>query len=230
MIHNFAIITLITCFFIQINTLASEYTIDRYICIIERQPFGSEVSEEIKVNPIQDEKEALAAAKAAEKELRLCFIFETNQGDIRAGFQNKSAKKGDPKSITLGVGDNFRGMELIDININESTAILDRGGVKIMFSLAKAVSLPATTSVSQSEQNQRRFGRGFREQSQPKAEPKIEKPKLSPAEQAKRRDEIQENLRQYQMDVIRAGLPPLPVPLTKQMDDQLVAEGILPPE
>ena len=32
------------------------------------------------------------------------------------------------------------------------------------------------------------------------------------------------------MDVIRAGLPPLPVPLTKQMDEQLVAEGILPPE
>ena len=32
------------------------------------------------------------------------------------------------------------------------------------------------------------------------------------------------------MDVIRAGLPALPVPLTKEMDDQLVAEGVLPPE
>ena len=31
------------------------------------------------------------------------------------------------------------------------------------------------------------------------------------------------------MEVIRKGMPPLPIPLTKEMDDQLVAEGILPP-
>ena len=54
--------------------------------------------------------------------------------------------------------------------------------------------------------------------------------KLTVQQQEQRKQEIQESLWQYQMDVIRAGLPPLPVPLTKQMDDQLVAEGVLPPE
>ena len=32
------------------------------------------------------------------------------------------------------------------------------------------------------------------------------------------------------MELIRNGMPPLPVPLTTEMDDQLVSEGILPPQ
>jgi len=31
------------------------------------------------------------------------------------------------------------------------------------------------------------------------------------------------------MEVIRQGLPPLPIPLTPEMDAQLVSEGVLPP-
>ena len=96
-----------------------------------------------------------------------------------------------------------------------------------MFSLRKA-----TTSINKNTiTSKRKFNTGFREtKSIENKVVKSEEVVLSPAQQAKRREEIQENLRQYQMDVIRAGLPPLPVPLTKQMDEQLVAEGILPPE
>ncbi len=31
------------------------------------------------------------------------------------------------------------------------------------------------------------------------------------------------------MAVIRSGMAPLPIPLTQEMDDQLVKEGVLPP-
>ena len=55
-------------------------------------------------------------------------------------------------------------------------------------------------------------------------------PKLSPEEQRLRREEIRANLQDYQMEVIRSGMPPLPIPLTQEMDDQLVSEGVLPPE
>ncbi len=41
---------------------------------------------------------------------------------------------------------------------------------------------------------------------------------------------VRGNLRQYQMEVMRAGMAPLPIPLTQEMDDQLVAEGVLPPQ
>jgi len=42
-------------------------------------------------------------------------------------------------------------------------------------------------------------------------------------------EELEKHLRDYQMDVIRKGLTPLPIPLTQEMDDQLVKEGVLPP-
>ena len=32
------------------------------------------------------------------------------------------------------------------------------------------------------------------------------------------------------MEAIRQGLPPLPLELTPEQDDQLVAEGVLPPQ
>ncbi len=201
---------------------------NRYQVIIERNPFGAElISPDPSASIMQNEAAAMAAANAAEKELRLCFIFETDSGVIRAGFENKTAKSGESKSIMLGVGESFRGMRLLDVNIQNSTATLDRNGVSIMFSLRKA-----TTSINKNTiTSKRKFNTGFREtKSIENKVVKTEEVVLSPAQQAKRREEIQENLRQYQMDVIRAGLPPLPVPLTKQMDEQLVAEGILPPE
>jgi hypothetical protein len=44
---------------------------------------------------------------------------------------------------------------------------------------------------------------------------------------------LKKQLQEYQMELIRAGGelgPPLPMPLTKEMDDQLVSEGVLPPQ
>ena len=128
----------------------------------------------------------------------------------------------------LGVGDTFKGMKLVDVNIQESTATLDRNGVMIMFSLNKSAKNTLGNSKTTST---RKFNSGFRSSNtNDKAIKKEVNVKLTVQQQEQRKQEIQESLRQYQMDVIRAGLPPLPVPLTKQMDDQLVAEGVLPPE
>ena len=40
--------------------------------------------------------------------------------------------------------------------------------------------------------------------------------------------ELEKHLQDYQMEVIRKGLPAHPIPLTKEMDDQLAKEGVLP--
>ena len=212
-----------------IYTISIFGELDKYQIIIDRQPFGRElISPEPSVSAIKSEAEAIAAAKSAEKELRLCFIFETTKGLIRAGFQNKIVKAGEPKSIMLGVGDTFKGMKLVDVNIQESTATLDRNGVMIMFSLNKSAKNTLGNSKTTST---RKFNSGFRSSNTNDKEIKKEvNVKLTVQQQEQRKQEIQESLRQYQMDVIRAGLPPLPVPLTKQMDDQLVAEGVLPPK
>ena len=42
-------------------------------------------------------------------------------------------------------------------------------------------------------------------------------------------EELTAHLHQVQMDAIRTGKPPLPIPLTPEMDAQLVREGVLPP-
>lgn len=44
-----------------------------------------------------------------------------------------------------------------------------------------------------------------------------------------REAEIQQHLQSYQKELIKQGLPPLPIPLTAQTDAELVKEGVLPP-
>lgn len=42
--------------------------------------------------------------------------------------------------------------------------------------------------------------------------------------------ELEKRLQEYQLEVIRRGEPPLPIPLTPEMDEQLVKEGVLQPQ
>jgi hypothetical protein len=119
------------------------------------------------------------------------------------------------------------GMKLVDINLDESTALMDAQGKPVEFKLSKAATAaPKKAPAAKPQQPKRQFGSGFRRREPPPEKPQ---PQLSPEEQARRRAEIRENLQQYQMEVIRSGMPPLPIPLTKEMDDQLVEEGVLPP-
>lgn len=208
----------------------TEYSRERYDVIVDRAPFGVEDMDEVIVQQSAQEAAAsAAAAKAAEKELRLCFLLESESGEIRAGFENKAAKANDPKSIMLMVGESFRGMKLLSIDLANSRATLDRAGTKVTFELAKSTDSKASQQKPAPTPSRPRLGSGFRRTPPRQTPQKPEEPQLSPEEQAQKREEVRENLRQYQMEVIRAGMPPLPIPLTQEMDDQLVSEGVLPP-
>ena len=159
LVFNFLLVLSLMLFFSSASHADVNYNDDRYKIILEREPFGQELVVDVPtVTPAQEIAAAQAAAQAAEKELRLCFIFETNQGEIRAGFQNKTAKAGDPKSVMLGIGESFRGMKLLSVNLDESLATLDRGGVKVNFSLAKNPVPVLNNNASQT----RKFNSGFR--------------------------------------------------------------------
>ena len=176
----------------------TEYTPERYALILDRSPFGPDPLTDVELINTAKEKADAAAAAAAAKELRLCFLLESESGEVRAGFQNKTAKPGDPKSVIL------------------------------MVELAKAAA-SAKAPAKKTAPPQRKFGGGFRRKPPPPKPVKPPEPKLSPEEQRLRREEIRANLQDYQMEVIRSGMPPLPIPLTQEMDDQLVSEGVLPP-
>lgn len=209
-----------------------QYNRVRYDVIVARQPFG--------VEPLVDNATANdPQQKQLERELRLCFLMESQSGEVRAGFQNLKAKKGDPKSVILMEGESYRAMKLVKIDLENSTATLEYGGKDMTFELSKgkgaaaAAAKPQTPAVQQSRP-ERRFGGGFRrttpppEETQP-APTQPEAPQLSEEELVRQREEVRATLQEYQMEVIRQGMPPLPIQLTPEQDDQLVAEGILEP-
>jgi hypothetical protein len=212
---------------------ATEYSRERYDVIVERSPFGADPLSGTEVA----DKEAAATLKTLEKELRLCFLLEDQSGEVRAGFQNIKAKPGEPKSIMLMAGESFRAMKLLEIDIENSTATLQYQGKPLTFELSKttAANRPAAKKPEPAKQPQRRFGGGFRrrtppaEQEQAVLQPQPAVPQESPEEMARRREEVRKNLEEYQMEIIRSGMPPLPIPLTDEMDAQLVEEGVLPP-
>lgn len=213
---------------------AVEYNRERYDVIVDRSPFGEDPAIALaeKQEAAMSAKEAAEAAKLAqqmEKKIRLCYLLETDSGELRAAFENKGAKAGDPRSFMLRLNESIPGMamKLTAIDLANSSATLSMNGKPVTFELTKAATpAPAPKTAAANAQQQRKFGGGFR-RAQP--EPKEPEPQLSPEELAVKRAEITERLRHAQMDIIRKGQPPLPIPLTQDMDDQLVAEGLLPP-
>lgn len=207
-----------------------KYDRARYELIVDRSPFGSDplaVAEG--TDPIIQQAES-----TLKRELRLCFLQKTESGEIRAGFQNLKASPGEAKSVLLMSGESFHAAKLIDIDLENATATLLYQNKPVTFDLSKTVAATTQETPQATTSRARRFGTGFRRttppQTQQQTEPVVQEPVLTPEEQAVRQAQVRENLRQYQMEVIRAGMPPLPIPLTQEMDDQLVQEGVLPPQ
>jgi len=201
---------------------AEKYGKERYQIIIDRAPFGAD--------PLL---EATAAAKSAAesalaKDMRLCMLLEGADGDVRAGIETLT----DKKSFILSIGETVKGVKLLDIDIDNSEALFERDGERVLFKLDKGPSVSKAIEDRQSRDERRakfvrRFGSSFGSRSrsdQPRGRPITEesRPKLQG-------EELKKHLQEYQMEVIRRGMPPLPIPLTPEMDDQLVKEGVLPP-
>ncbi len=199
----------------------TEYKPERYDVILDRSPFGSDPLSTVTAPDATAQDRAAAAA--LEKTCRLSFLLESEAGEVRAGFQNLKPQKGEPVSSVIRINESFMGMKLKSIDLVNSEAMLEYNGKPITFQLTKAAE-KAQPVAKKAPTPSRRFGGGFRKQT-PAPPPA---PKLSPEEQKIRREEIRKNLQDYQMHVIREGMPPLPVPLTQEMDDQLVSEGVLP--
>jgi hypothetical protein len=85
-----------------------------------------------------------------------------------------------------------------------------------------ARSQPSSQQNSYAERR-RALLRKIEERRKQQAEEKPPEPKLTG-------DALKKHLEDVQMDAIRSGRPPLPMPLTPEMDAQLVSEGVLPPQ
>ena len=185
----------------------------------------------------------VVAPPAFVKDLRMCAITESPAG-IRVGFVNIRIKP--PRPYYLYIGDVEDEIELVDADYEKEGVLLRKGGEQFWMymggapvatapavangkssknratifrppasqsSNARSSLSKATSNSSYAERRQKRL-----EQMRKRAE---DKRKLS-------EDQVEEKLQNYQMDLIRKGLTPLPIKLTPEMDRQLVEEGVLP--
>jgi len=219
--------------------LAPGADFSRYSLILDRRPFAAATLSDDAADNIV----TLVAPPAFVKDLRMCAITESPAG-IRVGFVNIQSKP--PQPYYLYVGDSEDGIELVEADYDKEGALLRKGTEQYwLYMGAGSVasgSAPAAPSSVTVRTSVSKGGRGV-----PAAASKSDAKgpgSVSYAERRRRRleqmreraaatrkvteAEAEEKLRNYQMDLIRKGLTPLPMQLTPEMDAQLVAEGVLP--
>lgn len=149
------------------------------------------------------------------------MLFEGPSGDLRAGIVDTVKNK----SYTLKVGEEVDSIELVEADILKSEAMLKKGNEVVLFKLEAG----KPEVLSKSQQNSRQSSYAERRKDLLKKiedRRKTEEPKPPALTGAA----LRQHLEQVQMNAIREGLPPLPLPLTPEMDAQLVSEGVLPPQ
>jgi hypothetical protein len=138
-----------------------------------------------------------------------------------AGFVKQRAGSA-PISFVLRLGETWEDMELLEADAEKGEAVLRRGSEKAHFALDPAATLPRRALDPRQSSYVERLRTRRQELLRPRATPVVSSP--APTGEA-----LKKHLEEYQMNLIRQGQPPLPVPLTPEMEDQLVAEGVLPP-
>lgn len=197
-----------------LSATAVEEGFERYQIIIDKRPFGEEPPEA--PGPTQ-----IPLTQSFAKNLRLSMLFEGPGGDVRAGVINTALKK----SYILKVGEIEDSLELVEADINASEALLKKDNEVALFKLEAGKPEPLTKKqqVSRSNSYAARRQALLKKVQEQKKRDEPQPPQLTG-------EELRKHLEEAQMDAIRTGKPPLPLPLTPEMDAQLVEEGILPPQ
>ncbi|MFA7257058.1 MAG: hypothetical protein WC047_05740 [Kiritimatiellales bacterium] len=196
--------------------LANDEGFLRYQLILDKQPFGQDPPEAdiVQVPPSQ----------SFARNLRLSMLFEGPDGTTRAGIVDNSTKK----SYILRVGEPQDGLEMVEADIRSSEAMLRKDNEVALFKLESGAGEP----ISRNEESSRRSSYAERRRALLKKieERRNQEAEARPPESQLTGEALKKHLEQVQMDAIRNGLPPLPMPLTPEMDAQLVSEGVLPPQ
>ncbi len=212
----------------------------RYQVILDRKPFG----EEAVVLPAQNvgpDGKPMPPPESFVKNLKMCAVTRhALTGRLQVGLVDSATKK----NYFLNVGDSEDGITLVDADYDGEKALLRKGAEEVWLGMSDVTSMatgPAVLPVPSGA------GRAAQPPGmtmpQPSAVPAPPPMPSRPDRGVRRRDlsavvtnrpsgeVLAKHLEQYQMDLIRAGGtkgPPLPIPLTPEMDQQLVKEGVLP--
>lgn len=200
---------------VAVAAVADTPDFSKYQVILDRKPFGV-------APPPESTAPVFTPENSFAKTLRMCALLEDDNG-IRIGLIDQSNNK----NFFLSVGQTEEGVELVSANYEDEEAVIRKGAEMAVIKLQSGEIQPLSPAEQQARLNapqgrrpsyaERRMMRQQQRAAEPPPQPKYTGV------------ELEKHLNDYQMDVIRQGLPPLPIPLTPEMDQQLVNEGILPP-
>ncbi len=193
-----------------------------YEVILQKQIFGKPPPE-----PVAAPVTVAPPGPSWITDYRLAMLVDEGGGNVRAGLVHLR----DNSTVSLGINETHKdtGIQLLSADIGQSSAVFTKSGDKQTITMAAAGAIPvaaATAAAAPSSRfptsgSGRRFGSG-RSMPPPPAPAQPVQPKLTGAA-------LEAHLQEYQKEVLRKGMPPLPVALTPENDAQLVQEGVLPP-
>jgi hypothetical protein len=188
--------------------------LSRYAALLERAPFGAP--------PPAPPTAAALPPESPLAALRVSAIVESRDGIARAGFVDMR----NGRSYFLAVGENDEGLELVSVAFDhESVTVRSGGGVATLNLKEAPAAVPPEPRADVGAGDLGLMRGGSARHNRP-PRPAGAAPARAPSAE---RAAIDRNLQKLQMDVLRRGQPPLPVPLTPEMDAELVREGVLPP-
>lgn len=215
---RFIYVVLVGVMAVPLGAVAS-MSFDRYQVILTRKPFGSPPPPPAVVRPPAPQADSFA------KSLRLSMIVETDDGDVRIGFvDNRNGR-----SYSLIPGEAQDGIELISASFDDEEAIIKSGEEMALLKIASGTFQEIAPADQQTRIDQARNRPSYAERRRQRMEQQAQQAQQPPIEPKYTGEDLTKHLHDYQMEVIRQGLPPLPIPLTAEQDAQLVAEGYLPP-
>jgi hypothetical protein len=206
----------------------------KYQLILDKQLLGSE-----KVTPPPPTRTRTAPEERAPswaEEYRMTMMTQ-DEDLVRVGLQHIR----DQTAFLLIEGREFNPetdlFQLVSANYAQSTATIRHRETEHRFDLQTMPTVPPVRVERQQESTTpiRRRPRPTIRQTGPRnrsPSAQVEDPSEKEEPTVRRfesREELEAHLQEQQMDAIRRGNPPLPIPLTEKMDDQLVREGVLPP-
>jgi len=193
----------------------------QYQVILDQQLLGRHAPEPSRPQP---ETQPTAPPPAWTTEYRLTMITEDLfSGRARVGLYHVRNQVG----YLLIEGETYEDhpFSLQSVDYDQNRAVILNQGARHTFSLESAplIASPPESPSSPRQAPPRTVRRVTRPVSDANASDPPPEPRFSSPE------ELQAHLQNVQMDAIRTGKPPLPIPLTPEMDAQLVQEGVLPP-
>jgi hypothetical protein len=221
---------------------------DRYNVILTRFPFGSAPVKATRTTPRPNPTPNITPQQLSfARNIRLCFIRDSGEG-VRIGIADSKTKwsavlrPGESEAgILLKDADYANGKALLEKEAVESWVYLDgrqpttqtqSGRLSFTRSPSPPPSRPIYTPRTSRTRNVTHAALAAKERNRTRAAPTSPRQTLRGEQPPSTltREEKQKKLREYNMELIRAGGAkgvPLPIPLTQEEDAQLVREGVL---